>query len=101
MGLFHRKEKTWQELKVEEDEVRRIEAEKKSLQKFNNSIDDKEKDVIENNVGLSSKELKTELKKYPRKRRKKLEELYQQYQKGLMLQPGKDIDNKQFILERL
>ena len=37
MGLFHRKEKTWQELKVEEDEVRRIEAEKKSLQKFNNS----------------------------------------------------------------
>ena len=45
-------------------------------------------------------ELEVELRKYPKKRRARLKQLYEQYQKGQILQVGKDIDNKEFILSR-
>jgi hypothetical protein len=45
-------------------------------------------------------EIEIEISKYPRSRRKKLMDLYTQYNKGLILQPGKDIDNKKYILDK-
>jgi len=46
-------------------------------------------------------ELKKELKKYPRKKRKHLLELYNQFEKGRFLRINEDIDNKQLILEKI
>jgi len=45
-------------------------------------------------------EIEIELKKYPKKRRGKLMELYNKYQKGQILKIGEDIDNKEFILSK-
>jgi hypothetical protein len=45
-------------------------------------------------------ELELELKKYPRKKRANLKNLYEQYNRGQILKPGEDIDNKQMILSK-
>ena len=45
-------------------------------------------------------ELDLELKKYNKKQRIHLKDLLIQYEKGMVLIPNKDIDNKQLILER-
>lgn len=45
-------------------------------------------------------ELDLELKKFPKRQRKHLRDLYSQYEKGMVLQPGKDIDNKEYINKR-
>ena len=44
--------------------------------------------------------LELELKKYPRKKRANLKNLYEQYNRGQILKPGEDIDNKQMILSK-
>lgn len=45
-------------------------------------------------------ELDLELKKYPKKRRVRMKELYDQYQKGMILKINEDIDNKEYILSK-
>jgi hypothetical protein len=41
-----------------------------------------------------------EIKKFPKKRQKKLRELLTLYKEGKMLRPGEDIDNKEFLAGR-
>jgi hypothetical protein len=102
MKLFNfKKQKTWQELKLEQEEAERIKNEIKNLAELNKQIELPNIDeAIKEINGLSEKELNKELKKYPRKNRKKLRELYIQYQKGLILQVGNNIDNKKYLAER-
>ena len=45
-------------------------------------------------------ELELELKKFPKKRRAKLINLYDQYNRGQILKPGENIDNKKEILSK-
>lgn len=45
-------------------------------------------------------ELEKELKKYPRKQRAKLRKLYNDYQNGIILKVGENVDNAQYIAER-
>jgi hypothetical protein len=45
-------------------------------------------------------ELELKLKKYPKKRRAKLIRLYEQYNRGQVLKPNEDLDNKQMILSK-
>lgn len=61
-------------------------------------LPDKFKNIFKKKDKLS--ELELELKKYPRKKRANLKNLYEQYNRGQILKPGEDIDNKQMILEK-
>jgi len=45
-------------------------------------------------------EIEKLIKRYPRKRRAKMRELYNDYQNGKILQPDKDVDNKQYLMDR-
>jgi DNA-binding protein H-NS len=96
MGLFNfnKKQKTWQELKLEQEEAERIKTELNKLNELNKIDATLPKD------SLSEEELKRELKKFPRKKRKHLRELYIQYQKGKVLQVGNDINNKEYMVGR-
>jgi hypothetical protein len=42
-------------------------------------------------------EIDMELRKFPKKRREQLKKLYIEYQKGKVLRPGEDINNKEYI----
>ena len=61
-------------------------------------LPDKFKNIFKKKDKLS--ELELELKKYPRKKRANLKNLYEQYNRGQILKPGEDIDNKQMILSK-
>ena len=61
-------------------------------------LPDKFKNIFKKKDKLSKLEL--ELKKYPRKKRANLKNLYEQYNRGQILKPGEDIDNKQMILSK-
>ena len=75
-------------MKLEEEERTRIELEKKALEEF------KTKDIK-----VLDLELKKVLKKYSRRVRRKMIKLYEQYEKGQVLRPNENIDNKKLILE--
>jgi hypothetical protein len=44
-----------------------------------------------------SLDIEKEIKKYPRKERKKLRLLLEEYNKGKVLRPNEDVDNKEYI----
>jgi len=111
MGFFRKKHKTWQELKAEEDkklEILRLEeeAELEKIRQETERIEQvksynlPEKKINYESSELTNEALEVELKKYPRKRRKKLRKLYNQYKRGQVLRPCENIDNKEYISSR-